>query len=38
MVKKNALSTFVINALIHIHQKEKIALEFAVIVASVNGF
>jgi hypothetical protein len=36
MVKKNALSTFVVNPLIHIHQKEKIALEIAVKVASVN--
>jgi hypothetical protein len=32
-VKKNPLSTFVINPLIHIRQKEKIAVK----VASVNG-
>jgi hypothetical protein len=37
MVKNNALSTFIINPLIHIHQKKKIALEIAVKVASVNG-
>jgi hypothetical protein len=36
-VKKNALDTFVINPLIHIRQKEKIALKIAVKVASVNG-
>jgi hypothetical protein len=33
MVKKNPLSTFVINPLIHIRQNEKIAVK----VASVNG-
>jgi hypothetical protein len=37
MVEKNPLSTFVVNPLIHIHQKEKIALEFAVKIASLNG-
>ena len=34
---KHALSTFVINSLIHIHQKEKIAPEIAAKIASVNG-
>jgi hypothetical protein len=37
MVKKNLLSTFVINPLIYIRQKEKIALKIAAKVASVNG-
>jgi hypothetical protein len=37
MVKKNPLSTFGINQLIHIRQREKIALEIAAKVASVNG-
>ena len=37
MVKKNPQSTFVINPLIHICQKEKIALKIAVKVANVNG-
>jgi hypothetical protein len=37
MVKKNPLSTFVINPLIHIRQKEKITLKIAVKVAGVNG-
>jgi hypothetical protein len=36
-VKKNALDTFVINPLIHIRQKDEIALEIAVKVASVSG-
>ena len=31
-----ALKTFVINPLIHIHQKEKITLEIAVIIVSVD--
>jgi hypothetical protein len=37
MLEKNPLSTFVINPLIDIRQKERIALEMAVKVASVNG-
>jgi hypothetical protein len=37
MVKKNLLGTFVVNPLIHIREKEKIAPEIAVEVASVNG-
>ena len=36
-VKKNAPTTFVITPLLHIRQKEKIALEIRVKVASVNG-
>ena len=37
MVKKNLLTPCGINPLIHIRQKEKIALEIAGKVASVNG-
>ena len=35
--EENPLGTFVINPLIHIRQKEKIALKIAVKVASVDG-
>ena len=37
MVKKNLLTACGVNPLIHIRQKEKIALEIAAKVASVNG-
>ena len=36
-MRKHALSTFVINVLIHIYQKKKIAPEIAGKIASVNG-
>ena len=36
-MRVNILRTFITHVLVHMHQKEKIALEIAAKIASVNG-